>query len=120
VGKDFYSELSEYLRAKKNQNFDSLSLKEKINTWLSYDSSSGMGKFIIENFSYNPPELTGIIKVSPAFTVDENTPHNLCNFLSGYIAGVFTSIIGFEVKVQEESCGRNNAERICTFRILKK
>lgn len=80
VGESFYRDFEENLRQTGEGD---ISVLDKIDKWLDYDSSSGMGKFERLNFFQQPPHL--VLQISCPFTGE--CSQGLCLFLRGYVLG---------------------------------
>jgi predicted hydrocarbon binding protein len=122
VGTDFYNRLVDHLK-QSQKSFDALEPENKMKIWLDYDSSSGMGKFSVGEITRDP-KLQFEIKVVNAFTRPENeTPkekYDLCEFLSGYIAGICTNLFKRNLKVKEVNCAKDSTFSDCKFEISQK
>ena len=82
AGEDFYNSFEDELQ-RKGKNYN---IEDKLDKWLEYDSSSGMGKFEVHNYEGLPLKL----KISSPFIghcPGPNSPNPRCFFLMGYIDG---------------------------------
>lgn len=109
AGMDFYNSFEDELQ-RKGKNYD---IKDKMDKWLEYDSSSGMGKFEIQNDVGFPFEL----KISSPFVGNCPGPNNInprCYFLIGYVNGFCSKL--FEQKFKT-TCKHNPNPSYCTLTI---
>lgn len=110
VGTDFYDDFDRSNKlADKNYN-----ATEKIQKWLEYDSSSGMGKF--ELLASDTMHLQ--IKISNPFTGDchGNRTNIRCSFLHGYMNGFLTRLYGEGKKID---CEHLTNPEACKIGLIK-
>jgi predicted hydrocarbon binding protein len=118
VGRDFAQKLREHLKGKGRSPQDIRDPCRFLKRVLEYDSSSGMGKFSLDNCSIQPT-IDLRINVLNAFT-----SHTLgaCEFLRGYIGGACEEIFNkAALSAQEVSCvGKKSAhDGICRFHVTE-
>jgi len=118
VGHDFAHELREYLKGKGKSPRDVRDPSKLLKRVLEYDSSSGMGRFTLDNCSTRPT-IDLRIDVLSTFT-----GHTLgaCEFLKGYITGICKTVFNKDALTVEELCcvGRNTAsDGICRFHVTE-
>lgn len=132
VGKDFFGDYIKYL-LRKGKKLQEMSLKKKLEGWIEYDSSSGMGTFSIA-FPYKPKRILKVIPISDYsglsiqdIKVEIKTSCTgkikefaACRFLSGYIAGFCSELTGSQLEVTEYSCYKTTPHKdICVFEVLR-
>lgn len=116
VGGSFYLDFSNGCRTLEGIDFDGMALAKRVKRWTSYDSSSGMGKFVCSISNENP--LRADVTVFNAFTTHEDTDQGTCRFLSGYLAGFFSAMSKKEVLCHEVQCQKQSDA--CKFELREK
>jgi len=119
VGRDFAGKLREHLKGKGGSPQDVRDPCKFLKRVLEYDSSSGMGKFSLDNCS-TQPTIDLRINVLNAFT-----GHTLgaCEFLRGYLVGLCEEIFNKAAVTAVEVCcvGKRTAtDGICRFHLTDK
>lgn len=102
VGENFYSAL----KGVHNRQGKKYEVKDQLEKWCEYDSSSGLGKFEVHSIG---PSVK--FKITSPFVGtcpkkgDKPKLKCCCNFLSGYIVGNCSNIYGkeFEIECEHES-----------------
>ena len=94
--------------------------KELVRLWCTFDSQVGWGRLEAEFPDDGLQSGEGVVLVwHNAFAEGREVPKNdLCTFMSGYIGGVLTHLLGHEVSVTHgdaEPCIRRGADH-CAFR----
>jgi predicted hydrocarbon binding protein len=107
IGINFISKFSSEILMKN------LSLEEKIKKWIDYDSSAGMGKFVLEGKTN--------LKVYNSFNA-VNFAHErkpMCCFLEGYFEGILCQLYGGSISVKETNCAAMGGDggNYCIFEI---
>lgn len=115
VGIDFAKKLEDYLST-KHRGKEWRDKSKFLNRILRYDSSSGMGNFVLSSLTLNPVDIR--IHVLKAFTAGR--PH-ACEFLRGYIKGICAIVFNTTLKIDEEQCvGAGTAkDDICKFHLYE-
>lgn len=87
-----------------------LKRKAKIQDWIDYDSSAGMGRFLVD-VRRKKIEVKNSFE---AFNISSDKP--VCCFLEGYFEAILSTIYNKNITVCEEECiAKGN--KICTFKI---
>lgn len=108
-----------FIRAYGDSDFEALPTRKRVKIWQKDERDSGMGKFECTNMD-DPLHGAARIKISHAFTLESTTkPTKNCNYLSGYLAGVFSRIINTEIKCEEVNCAKNSPDgkEDCVFKL---
>jgi hypothetical protein len=108
VGRDFLSCFEDVLR-RKESNYGSLEIDDKLKKWLDYDSTSGIGKFEIHSDTGFVPKLK---ITSPFWGNCPNKPIPQCKFLMGYVDGFCSRLYEEELK---SKCEHNRSPSFCVF-----
>lgn len=111
AGEDFYNSFEDELQ-RKGKNYN---IKDKLDKWLEYDSSSGLGKFEVQNYE----GLTLELKISSPFIghcPGPNNPNPRCFFLMGYIDGFCTML--FEQNLKSK-CEHSIDPSYCILKVEK-
>ncbi len=97
-------------------------LREKLLLWARYDSSTGMGQFIVGDIEYTHIDRLHVeLKVNNSFlTCDRGSDTPVCTFLEGYIEGVVGRILDIPVEVKEVHCSSVTGQGYCRFEIESK
>lgn len=126
VGRDFARDFQAVLNSERKLRKKALSLSEKFERWLEYDSKAGMGKFEGE---LNSATFEGEITVQNSFVTHQRQPssdQSLCSFMTGYIEGVLQGLsacqdISVSHSAEEQECGFFNKDpEQCVFIIKNK
>lgn len=80
-------------------------------------SSEGVGWFKIREINVNQPKHEGYIRIEQSFIAEEygRSERPVCDFLSGYFAGVLEQVFGGEFSCSETKCIAKG-DPLCEFR----
>lgn len=93
-------------------------IKDKLELWSRYDSSTGMGIFLVDSIHFANGILQGTISVKNSFlSYDKHTAHQTCAFLEGYMKGIILHLLDMQVAVKEIACSSTTGEGVCIFDI---
>ncbi|HEY9205135.1 MAG TPA: hypothetical protein VIO58_04365 [Candidatus Methanoperedens sp.] len=110
VGENFYDSFERELE-RKGLN---LNIEDKLEKWLEYDSSSGIGKF--EHFRHSD-SLVELKIISPFIgSCPNQKPNQRCCFLLGYIDGFSSKLYGQKLK---STCKHSSDPSYCILTINK-
>jgi len=96
-------------------------LKEKLDLWAEYDSSTGMGTFKVEQVKITIDGLHGHILVKNSFLAhDMQSEIPTCTFIEGYLEGVMSRLLGIHILTREVECSAITSSEYCKFEIIQK
>lgn len=117
IGGDFQNKFLRYQRSSQEGfNYSSLELKKKVDTWLEYDSCTGMGRFTSGGWGEDPKRFDVIAENS--FTT-ASPDQKSCEFLRGYIEGYCSPLLEGGAEVTECRCS-GGAIDSCKFTVTQK
>ncbi len=93
-------------------------LRDKLNLWAEYDSSTGMGIFDISQVKISSTGVRGYILVRGSFLAyDRQSDSPTCLMLEGYLEGVITKLLSMCIHVRETECSAVMSSDCCKFEV---
>lgn len=97
---------------------DTKTAATKLKIWASYDSTTGMGEFEVQDVNFHEGRLSCSVELRHSFLayrVSQNSP--ACGFIAGYLEGVVEHICQVSVSVTEVRCSAQDPSPNCRFEI---
>jgi predicted hydrocarbon binding protein len=91
---------------------------KKLELWIKYDSTTGLGVFQIDKLEHIQGKIKGKLIVHNSFIIFERTREEpYCAFMEGYIQAIIYIFTNININVIEIECGCVTSQSQCIFEI---